>query len=383
MSAPQPSKTTDTQAAAESLRKAAKAKKCWSCGCLHSSLKAIRDEMGDTIISNGMASAITDAEKQLVAVQYDCLGCAECYPADAVNALGIEGDACPADPVERREGWPPLPGNYTALRYQAPVAVCTLTDENLYAQMRDRAASALAIVGALQTENLGIERLIDNILANPHIRFLVICGADSRQRIGHLPGQSLVALAGSGLDERGRIVGVQGKRPVIRNLDAGAVEHFRRSVEVVDRIGESDVSALSELCDALAKQSPGPAEPFAPRRAVRALRGHVPERMVSDPNGYFVIYVDRVRGTLSMEHYATSGVLDCIIEGPTAAEVYIPAIENNLVSRLDHAAYLGRELARAEGALKSSDSYVQDGAPERTPVEGPSECGCGGKCGGS
>ena len=53
----------------------------------------------------------------------------------------------------------------------------------------------VAIVGTLHTENLGIERLVSNVLANPHIRFVIVCGPDSRQAIGHLPGQSLVALA--------------------------------------------------------------------------------------------------------------------------------------------------------------------------------------------
>ena len=56
----------------------------------------------------------------------------------------------------------------------------------------------------------------------------------------------------------------------------------------------------------------------------------------------------------------------CIVPlygGANAAELYSPAIEQRLVSRLDHAAYLGRELARAEGALRSGRPYVQDTAP--------------------
>ena len=88
--------------------------------------------------------------------------------------------------------------------------------------------------------------------------------------------------------------------------------------------------------------------------------------MVSDPSGYFVIYVDRQRELLSLEHYRNNGLLDTIIEGRTAAEVYTPAVERGLLSRLDHAAYLGRELARAEGALLSGEPFIQDAAAERT-----------------
>jgi tetrahydromethanopterin S-methyltransferase subunit A len=51
---------------------------------------------------------------------------------------------------------------------------------------------AISIAGGFQTENLGIERLITNVLANPFIRFVVVCGDDRRKMI---PGQSLVALA--------------------------------------------------------------------------------------------------------------------------------------------------------------------------------------------
>ncbi len=58
-------------------------------------------------------------------------------------------------------------------------------------------------------------------------------------------------------------------------------------------------------------------------------------------------------------------MLDSLIEGHKAAELYIPAIDRHLVSRLDHAAYLGRELARAEHALLTGTVYVQDAAPEQ------------------
>ncbi len=52
-------------------------------------------------------------------------------------------------------------------------------------------------------------------------------------------------------------------------------------------------------------------------------------------------------------------------KSPTA--LYSTVIEASLISRLDHAAYLGRELARAENALKTVENYVQDRA---------SGCGC-------
>ena len=61
-------------------------------------------------------------------------------------------------------------GPCSALRYQAPVTVCTLTDETLAADIAENATEEVAIVGTLQTENLGIERLILNTLGNSNIR---------------------------------------------------------------------------------------------------------------------------------------------------------------------------------------------------------------------
>ena len=61
----------------------------------------------------------------------------------------------------------------------------------------------------------------------------------------------------------------------------------------------------------------------------------------------------------------TTGSLDAVIEGPTPAHCYTVAIEKELLTRLDHAAYLGRELARAKIALDTTDRYEQDAAPEQ------------------
>jgi tetrahydromethanopterin S-methyltransferase subunit A len=91
-----------------------------------------------------------------------------------------------------------------------------------------------------------------------------------------------------------------------------------------------------------------------------------------------VVFPDNARRLLSLKHYANTGVLTTIIEGRTAAELYMTAIVHNLISRLDHAAYLGRELARAESTPTSGDRYVQDAAPE---ADSTRNCGCTDACG--
>ncbi len=367
------------------LQEAAGAKKCWRCGCLHHSLAAIEKAIPMDRRSTALAVVIEEARQRLVPVQYDCLGCEVCFPPLAMNALQINDEACPNEKVDARAGWPPLPGSYSVLQFHAPVALCTLTDEKLAGEIASQHWPDVSIVGIMYTENLGIERVVENVVTNANIRFLILCGPDSRQTIGHLPGKSMLALARSGLDAGGRILGAKGKRPIVRNIGRDTVEHFRHTVEVVDLIGVTDLTSISQAVSACKARSPGPAAPWISTQNVPVISGYKPEKMVSDPAGYFIVYVDRPKRKLLLEHYQNTGVLDVIVEGTSAAEIYIPVIERQFISRLDHAAYLGRELARAEFSLGTGEPYVQDAAPEArsslpetdAPSTKTSSCGCG------
>lgn len=218
------------------------ATKCHQCGCFHQTVEALATtEVGRM----DLASTLAKATAVFAPKKYDCLGCAVCYPAIAANALteafpgaGDVMDLCPTEAPKEREGWPPLPGDYKAVRYSAPVAVCVLNSTELIAMLSNAAPDDLAVIGTLHTENLGIERLIQNVVSNPNIRFLVLCGEDTRQAVGHLPGQSLQSLIEHGIDEKGRIIGAAGKRPFIKNLARERVEAFRRQIQLVSLVGE-------------------------------------------------------------------------------------------------------------------------------------------------
>jgi tetrahydromethanopterin S-methyltransferase subunit A len=299
--------------AAEMLQSAAAARKCWACGCLRHALNTITLALAVIGRSTAVDAALAAARENLLPQRYECLGCDVCFPAVALNDLAADGaldlaaiTSCPTDTVQERHGWPPLPGAYRVLRYQAPVAVCTLNDDELATAIGHAAPAGLAVVGTLHTENLGIERLVTNVIANPHIRFVVVCGSDSRQAIGHLPGQSLVALSRDGIDERQRIIGPKGKRPVLRNLGSAAVEHFRRTREVMDLVGLTDPAEVLAAVRTCAGRDPGMAPPFADSHALEPVRGSVPARMTSDPAGYFVIFPDYVRGLLSLSTTPTT-----------------------------------------------------------------------------
>lgn len=370
----------------EQIEEAVSAPKCHKCGCLQQTVEAL----GGTDVGRGeLAPVLTQARGVFIPKQYDCLGCPVCYPAIAANAFadaypdaGAGLDLCPTEAPEQREGWPPLPGDYGVIRYGAPVAVCALNTEALANALEGNRPEGLAIVGTMRTENLGIERIITNVLANPNIRFLVLCGDDTQQAVGHLPGQSLESLFQNGLDERGRIIGARGKRPVLKNVTPQEVAAFVRQIELVSIIGEQDTVAIAGHIERLNSRTPGPYAHSIRPTPVARIHASEPSQLVLDKAGYFVVYPDARTQRLIVEHFTNQGVLNCVLEGTSTGALYSEAIERALVTRLDHAAYLGRELARAEHSLVSGTRFVQDAAPgeirhssAQTSCDGGASCG--------
>ena len=81
-----------------------------------------------------------------------------------------------------------------------------------------------------------------------------------------------------------------------------------------------------------------------------------------DPKGSFKIMLDRNTNDIVALHYTYAKMAqpDKIIKGKTADAIYVKIGELGLVSRADHMAYLGSELAKAEVALRTGKEYIQD-----------------------
>ena len=84
--------------------------------------------------------------------------------------------------------------------------------------------------------------------------------------------------------------------------------------------------------------------------------------VVSDVKGNFKFAVDRVNDAIVALHFAASQAEKptVIVKGETAEAVYVKIVEMGLVTRLEHAAYVGSELAKAEIALRTGKEYTQD-----------------------
>ncbi len=81
---------------------------------------------------------------------------------------------------------------------------------------------------------------------------------------------------------------------------------------------------------------------------------------VMDPKGYFLIKYDTETKTLHAGYCTADNKLVAEIVGKIAEEVYNTIIREGFVSRMEHAAYLGKELEKAEIAMKLGKKYVQD-----------------------
>lgn len=85
------------------------------------------------------------------------------------------------------------------------------------------------------------------------------------------------------------------------------------------------------------------------------------EFVYMDQMGSFKIAVDREASQIVVYHYPHSlKEVDVVIYGKEASKIVRKVIDLGLISRLDHAAYLGRELQKAEIALKTGKGYIQD-----------------------
>lgn len=285
--------------------------------------------------------------------------------------LDAARDLLRAGPLRRRwqrhngiPGWPVVAGEYHVGDATAAVAVCTLSSRDLIEPVSK--LPGVAIAGRLVTVNLGIERLVINVVANPRIRAVVLCGKDSP--VFHT-AQAVRALVEHGVTPERRIIGAQGHWPVLGNLSAARIARFRAQVTLVDAIGTSALALLARrvaaaaervaALPALSASSPAMEAPPQPRFERIAAGGHR-EPVGYDPRGFFIITLDPNAGEIVCQHYAVDHAPAHEIRARSGERILLGLLRADLVSRLSHAGYLGAELAKAETALRLGWRYEQD-----------------------
>ena len=149
------------------------------------------------------------------------------------------------------EGWPVINGDYVVGDPESPVAATTLASH--IEQIAVDAGAAIS--GPCKTENLGIEKMLANLISNPNIRFLILTGSEVQ---GHITGQSIEALHENGVDpEKRKIVGATGAIPFIENIPDEGIERFQQQMEIVSIIDVEDAATIQSKVKECIDKDPG------------------------------------------------------------------------------------------------------------------------------
>ncbi len=191
--------------------------------------------------------ALHDLEAKKVAVaenEKECCACGACVLICSERAIVVEGQDILK--VEPTQDYPPEEGRYLRGNDFSPVAVAAILDtydfkipEDLTNIITSSIEAGAALSGTLQTENIGIEKIIANIVANPNIRFLILCW---REAEGHRPAEAIQCLVETGVadDKRRTIIGATAPAPYLPNISLRAIERFRKQITIVNMIREDD-----------------------------------------------------------------------------------------------------------------------------------------------
>ncbi|MDO8691641.1 MAG: tetrahydromethanopterin S-methyltransferase subunit A [Dehalococcoidia bacterium] len=169
--------------------------------------------------------------------------------------------------VRPHDSYPPEPGCYLVGNPYSPVALAVLLDgpyevrpptvknvpPEIEALVRTGLEAGAALSGTLQTENLGIEKIICNVVANPNIRFLVLCGREVRQ---YKTGGSLKALFDKGVNEKRVIIDAPGRSAYLFNVGPDMVERFLKQVRLINLLDEMDPEAVKQAVTACLQEQP-------------------------------------------------------------------------------------------------------------------------------
>jgi tetrahydromethanopterin S-methyltransferase subunit A len=140
--------------------------------------------------------------------------------------------------VDPHPDYPPEEGRYLRGNDRSPVIVVVILNDpedkipsEIGRLVRVGVETGAALSGTVQTENIGFEKIICNVIANPNIRWAVLTGPESE---GHLTGEAFKALLANGVDEKKRIVGTDAPHPLLFNLPMEFIERFRAQVSLID-----------------------------------------------------------------------------------------------------------------------------------------------------
>ena len=260
----------------------------------------------------------------------------------------------------KNDQWPFLRGPYHVADATAPVAVTTLDNSALAEDLAALASPGLCLACPLTGGRADIEKLAHTLIDNLSIQHLLCVGGDSRRPETLAALTALFEAAPDQLNEAMEAAGASKMRLATADVDA-----LRKQVRFVDMhdcveidqiiMHVRDLSIVSKS-RATGFVAPGRDDESAEMRVIAA--DNITHDVETDKAGDFKISI--ANNCITVEHFNSKDELLRVVEGTSARSICLTLIRNGWISKLDHAAYLGRELTRAELALRNGDTFTQD-----------------------
>lgn len=273
----------------------------------------------------------------------------------------------------RADKWPFVAGRYHVVDDTAPVIVVMPGNEELADTLAALSVRGLCMISPVCQSASDVEKLIRNVEANLAVHCIVLVGGETGKNYPALEAFCAIFDDDQNISEKARRI-AHGARGKLKAFDFAALQKRVHVVNMLDCI-EVDKIVAGVIKHGTEGQRPD---------AGFVVQGHdttlgvqrviVPTDIAHDYKydkaGKFIVGTDK--NTIVAEHYNSKGELLRVIQGKSARDMCIMLIRNGWVSRLDHAAYLGRELALAEMSVQQGvpyerkDDTVDDAAKAET-----------------
>jgi len=326
----------------DEIQRAMRLSRCRKCGCMRGTLENLKKSLPGLRVKDAktLLEDVNSWYEQLEPQEYPCYGCKYCIPPEAMNLLIKKYPSLASTTLSTCEikisddSWPPVEGEYTVIDKNAPVAVSVLSSTRLEERLARAKPSGLCIVGKTETENRGIHKIVKNV---------------TKKEVEKFRKQITVE----------DMIGCENSRTLIKKIKDLSGDYVSCTPECGCHTETGTVTQALKINfpKTLTGVKPGGRE-CVPRIEVQPHDDNIK----LDRAGYFVIIPSRKKKTIVVEHYSYDNKLLRRIEGDNSRDIYLTIIENGWVRELTHAAYLGKELTRAELSIKRGFKFVQDGA---------------------
>ena len=271
--------------------------------------------------------------------------------------------------------WPFVPGRNHVLDDTAPVVVAVPDNELLTENLAALSVQGLCMVSMVGRGVSDVEKLIRNVDANLAVHCIVLAGGDEGKAYPALEALHAVFSDGTEISDKAAAL-AHDLRGRLSTVDLAALQ---KRVRVVDMLTCVELDKIIASVHKHGTEGIRPDTGFVVQSYDTTLgipRVIAPTGIAQDyhPDKAGTYVIGTKGRSIVVEHYNSKDELLRLIEGENARDLCIMLIRNGWVSRLDHAAYLGRELTLAEKAIEQDVPYVQKSqvAPDDTSP-GPSD----------